>query len=380
MEKIPLHRPFIDEDEINQVKQVLKSGWLTKGPKAEELENECLEYLSVKYAVAVTSCTAALHLALLGLDVGQGDEVLVADYTFPATGHTVLYCGAIPKFIDINPKTYNIDPYLIEKNITERTKAIIPVHTFGQPADMDSIMNIARKYDIKVIEDAACAFGSEYKGRKAGSLADIGCFSFHATKGITTGGEGGLITTNDKEIADRVRMLSVFGKESSWELENSDKFFIPEFSFLGFNYKMSDVSAAIGIAQFHKVEKIIKKKTMLANYWTNKLQDIELITSPYIRDDIRHNYQGYTTLIDKGVNRNLVIEKMKKLGIQLQIGTYCSFTQPIYSKYLNIDYECPVSLDIYNRSMRLPLYYNLREDQIDYIVPLLKIVLNESKY
>lgn len=176
----------------------------------KELEDKITEYLGVKYAIAVTNCTSALHLALLSIGIKKGDDVLVADFTFPATGHVVLYCGAKPIFVDVNFKTYNINLRLIEEKISDKIKVIIPVHTFGQPADMDAIMEIAEAHNLKVIEDAACALGARYKNECAGTIGDIGCFSFHARKGITTG-EGGMVVTNNKNLAEKIRNLSVFG-------------------------------------------------------------------------------------------------------------------------------------------------------------------------
>ena len=246
-----------------------------------------------------------------------------------------------------------------------------------QTADMTAIMRIAKKHGLKVIEDAACAFGSEYKGKKVGTLADVACFSFHVTKGITTG-EGGLVVTDDKEIADKVSNLSVFGRVSSWDAETNNGFIIPHFEHLGYNYKMSDVLAAIGIVQLSKLEKILARKMELVHYWNAKLDGMELINQPYVRPDVRHNYQGYATLVDATVDRNLVVERMKKKGIQLQIGTYSSHLEPVYSDF--VDYVCPVSADIYCRALRLPMYYGLTEEQIDYVVPILKEVLETSIY
>jgi len=194
--KIPLLRPYFDSEELSEISKVLDSGWVSQGPKVKEFEDKIAKYLGVKYAIAVTNCTSALHLALLSTGVKEGDEVFVADYTFPATGHAVLYCGAKPIFVDVDLKTYNFNPKSIKEKITDKTKAIIPVHTFGQPAEMDKIMEIAEDYNLKVIEDAACALGAKYKNKFAGTIGDIGCLSFHARKGITTG-EGGMVVTNE---------------------------------------------------------------------------------------------------------------------------------------------------------------------------------------
>ncbi|MCK4732347.1 MAG: DegT/DnrJ/EryC1/StrS family aminotransferase [Methanophagales archaeon] len=227
--KVPLLRPYFDSEELEEIKKVLDSGWVSQGPKVKELEDEIAEYLGVKYAIAVTNCTSALHLALLSIGIKKGEAVLVADFTFPATGHAVLYCRAKPIFVDIDLKTYNINPESIEEKITERTKAIIPVHTFGQPAEMDKIMEIAENHNLKVIEDTACALSAIYKNTYAGIIGNIGCFSFHARKGITTG-EGGMVVTDDASLADRIRNLSVFGMTSAWDREKSTEFNIPEFT------------------------------------------------------------------------------------------------------------------------------------------------------
>jgi dTDP-4-amino-4,6-dideoxygalactose transaminase len=207
--KIPLLRPYFNSEELEEIQKVLDSGWVSQGPKVKEFEEKIAEYLGVKYAIAVTNCTSALHLALLSLGIKKDDEVLVADFTFPATGHSVLYCGANPIFVDVDLKTYNLNPELIEEKISDKTKAIIPVHTFGQPAEMDAIMEIAEDHNLKVIEDAACALGAKYKNKFAGTIGDIGCLSFHARKGITTG-EGGMAVTNNKDLADKIRNLSLF--------------------------------------------------------------------------------------------------------------------------------------------------------------------------
>jgi len=371
---IPLTRPYFDEEEIEEIKGVLDSGWVSQGPKTKEFEEAFAKYVGAKYAIAVTNCTAALHLSLLAIGVGKGDEVLVADFTYPATAHSVLYCGAKPIFIDVDPKTYNIDPELIEEKITEKTKAIIPVHIFGQPADMEPIMEIAENYGLRVIEDAACAHGAKYKNKFAGTIGDAGCFSFHARKGMTTG-EGGMVVTNDRKLADEVRSLSIYGITSTWDREKSEEFIIPRFVKLGFNYKMSDISAAVGIVQLRKLEKMIERRRELARYWDENLQNLELIEPPYCSEDVRHVYQSYVALVDKRINRNKLIERLRKEGIQTQIGTYACHVQPVYKS----EQKCPNSLDIFNRSLALPMYYKLKGEDIDIVVAHLKAALGELK-
>lgn len=372
--KTPLFKPYFDLEEMEEIKKVLDSGWVSQGPEVKEFEEKIADYLDIKYAIAVTNCTAALHLALLGIDIRNGDEVLVADFTFPATGHSVLYCGARPIFIDIDLKTYNIDTESIEEKITDKTKAIIPVHTFGQPAEMDKIMKIAKNYNLKVIEDAACAFGAKYNNKYAGTIGDIGCFSFHARKGITTG-EGGIAVTDNKTLAEKIRRLSIFGMTSAWDREKSNKFIIPEFTEAGYNYKMSDITAAVGLAQLRKLDKIIERKRELAKYWDEKLQEIDLIEPPYVSENVKHIYQSYVSVVDKSINRNKIIEMLMVKGVQTQIGTYASHIQPVY----NFKRKCPNSLEIFSRSLALPMYYMLQEKDIDMIMESLKKVMEGLK-
>jgi len=379
MRNVPLSRLWIDKNELTEVKKVLDTGWLTKGPKNIELERMVSEYLGVGNVICTSSCTTALHLAILSLGIENKDdekgEILVADYTYPATGHSVLYCGLKPVFVDIDPKTYNIDIKDIKKKYDrKKTKAIIVVHAFGQSCDMDKIMNFSYKKNIPVIEDAACAMGSKYKGTFCGTIGKIGCFSMHATKGVGVG-EGGLLVTDDNEIAKRARSLGSFGL-NTWSREISKDFEIPVFETIGFNYKLSDIAAAIGIAQFNKLDKIIKKKNALARYWNKRLKEIDYIYAPYVRKGKGniHNFQGYNCLVSESVDRNKLIQILKDNGIQCQIGTYSSYIQPCYN---NEEDNCFNSLDVYNRSIRLPMFYKLSRKDIDYTIDVLKEIRNK---
>lgn len=369
---IPLSKPYFDFDELQNVKEVLDSGWVSQGPKTKEFEDKVSEYLGIKYAICVSNCTAALHLALLSLGIGEGDEVLVADYTFPATGHAVLFASAKPVFVDIDLFTYNLDCTKVLDKITPKTKAIIPVHTFGQPVNMFPIMLVAKKYNLKVIEDAACALGAKYYDQFVGTIGDVGCFSFHARKGITTG-EGGMVVTNNKNIAEEVKKLSVFGMISAWDRERSNDLIIPKFVDLGYNYKMSDIAAAVGVAQMSKIDRIIEKKIDLAEYWNYKLKDISGISTCFIAPNIRHVYQSYVVIVNKRIDRNKLILKLRGVGIQTQIGTYASHIQPIYES----SDRCPNSLDIFNRAIALPMYYELTKSDIDIIISEIKKILGD---
>ena len=371
---IPLTRPYFDSEEIEELREVLDSGWVSQGPKTKEFEDAVAKYVGTKYAIAVTNCTAALHLSLLAIGIKKGDEVLVADYTFPATGHVVLYCRAKPIFVDIDLKTYNINPELIDEKVSDKTKAVIPVHTFGQPAEMDAIMEVAEENNLKVIEDAACAFGAKYKDKYAGAIGNTACFSFHARKGITTG-EGGMVVTDDEDLAEKIRNLSVFGVPPAWDRGKSTGFIIRKFTEVGYNYKMSDITAAVGVAQLRKLDKMIERKRELAKYWNEKLQEMESIEPPYVNENVKHIYQSYAALVDKRINRNKLIEVLMKKGIQTQIGTYASHIQPVY----NSEDKCPNSSDIFNRSLALPMYYMLKEEDIDMAAAHLKKAVEELK-
>ena len=343
MSTIPLAKPFFDDDELIEIRAVLNSGWVSQGPKVKEFEGVVSSYTGTAHAIAVNNCTAALHLVNLCSGITKGDEVLVADFTFPATGHAVMYCGAKPVFVDIEEDTYNLDPSILEEKITDRTRAVIPVHTFGQMADMNGIRKIAEEYDLLVIEDAACALGARQNGKPAGSLGDAA-------------------------LAERVRYFSVFGMKAAWEREHSEEVAIPEFCDVGYNYKMSDILAAVGVAQMRKAGEIIQRKRELARYYDKKLQSMDLIQSPAVARGNEHVYQSYVTLLHPSVSRNKIIRIMGESGIQTQIGTYASHIQPVYRS----DDICPVSLQVSRSTLALPLYYTMTEKEIDIVVSTLK--------
>jgi dTDP-4-amino-4,6-dideoxygalactose transaminase len=364
---IPLSKPHFGPEELEAVQNVLSSGWVSgSGPKNAEFGKNLARYVGVKYAVPVANCTAALQLSLMALDVREGDEVLVADYTYPATAHAVLHVRAKPVFVDVDLETYNISPGEIPEKISDKTKAIIPVHTFGQPADMNPICRIARKHGLKVIEDAACALGSKYGNRNVGSLGDTACFSFHARKNITTG-EGGAVTTRNKKVADKIRMLSCFGAKTNKKYANT-----PRFVELGFNFKLSDISAAIGIEQLKKVEWIIRKRRVLADYYRERLSEFNGVTPPFVGEGVTHVYQSFVCVLNKKINRDKVIHLLKKDGIETQIGTYSCHIQPVY----NSNDVCPNSMELFRRSIALPLYYDMAFEDVDFVVNRLKRVLD----
>ena len=245
---INIAKPIISDEEIEAVTEVLKSGMLAQGPKVDEFEKKFAEYSEAKYGIATSSGTTALHTALVAAGVERGDEVITTPFTFAATSNSILYSDATPVYADIDPKTFNLNPEKIEEKITDKTKAIVPVHLYGQPADMDPILEIAEKHDLKVIEDAAQAHGSTYKGKKIGSIGDLGCFSFYPTKNMTTG-EGGMVTTNDDDLAEKSAMIRAHGESKRYEQ-----------SLLGYNYRMTDIAASIGIVQLKSIDKFNEKR------------------------------------------------------------------------------------------------------------------------
>ena len=260
MPQIPLGQPTFGTEEVEAVAEVLASGWVAgQGPRGQLLESRFAERHGTACAVAVSNCTAALHLALLAFGVGSGDEVLVADYTFPASGHSVLYTGATPRFVDVRPDTWTIDPAAVRAAIGPKTRGIIAVDVFGQCADYDELGEIAQEHDLFLIEDAAAAVGATYRGRPAGSLGDVACFSFHARKGISSG-EGGMLTTNDEGLAARARKRSAFGIESAFTRQQVDQLPVPVFDEAGYNYKLSDVQAAIALVQLDRLDELTKRR------------------------------------------------------------------------------------------------------------------------
>lgn len=366
---IKLALPDIGEEELSEVKKVFDSKYLVQGDKVEEFENLVKKYLNVKYVIAVTSGTAALHLALVSLNVKSGNEVIVPDFTFPATSNVVELVGASTKFVDIKSESFCIDVDQIEKNITQKTKAIIPVHEFGQSADMDKIMYLAKKYNLKIVEDAACALGAEYKGKMAGTIGDIGCFSLHPRKAITTG-EGGLVVTNNDELAEKIKILRNHGLS----YVNGK----PQFVMAGLNYRMTNIQGAIGVAQMKKLRHINKKRMEIAHKYNELLRDMEGITIPEEKSYGKHVWQSYHILLDKEIDRDLLIKKLKEKGIETNFGAYAVHMQPYYkNKYKYDDINYKNASNAYQQGIVLPLHTGLSKDNLIYIRNTIEVLVNE---
>lgn len=384
MSNIPITKPYIDNRELAKVKKVLDSGWLSQGPIVKEFENKFARFVGSKYAIAASSCTTALHLALLALGIKKGDEVIVPSFTFIASFNAVEYTGAKPVFCDIKLDTFNIDPDLIEKCISKRTKAIMPVHLFGLTCDMDKINAIAKKHKIFVIEDAACAVLSYFKGKHAGTFGDAGCFSFHPRKSLTTG-EGGIVTTDDSKIASKISSLrSHGGMVSDLERHKENDFLLPEHDELGFNYRMTDIQAAVGLAQLDKIKKNIAERRKIAHFYSSRLKESKIFKIPSEPKSYTHAYQSYALFyepekptvdnIEKlNRKRNEFLRKLKKLGISTRQATHAVHLLGYYKNKYNLKpLDYPNSLFADKLSFSIPLYFGLPADKQKFIVESLK--------
>jgi len=315
---VPFYRPWTDAREIAQAAAAIRSGWLTTGPRVGRFETRVRRMVRARHAVAVNSCTAGLHLSLAAAGVGRGDEVITSPYTFAATGEAILYLGARPVLADIDPRTLNLDPEAAERAVTRKTRAIVPVHIAGLPCDMQSILGLARRKRLKVVDDAAHALGSWVDGRPIGSLSDLTCFSFYATKNLTTG-EGGMVTTNDQEAAQRVRRLSLHGlTHDAWKRytrAGSWKYDVVE---LGFKYNMTDVAAGLGLAQAAKFPVMQARRRRLARRYASLLGPCEAFDLPTAPQGVVHAWHLYILRLRPGVlriGRDELIELLKKRGI-----------------------------------------------------------------
>jgi perosamine synthetase len=359
--------PFLDNRELEEVAKVLATGYLTQGPKVMEFEQLVAQLVGCKYAFAMSSCTTALHLALVVLDIGIGDEVLVADFTFPATANVVVQQGAIPVLVDIDLDTFTMNIEDLRAKITPKTKAIIPVHAFGCSADMQPIMQVANEYGIPIVEDAATAIGATYYGRYCGSIGLLGCFSFHPRKMITTG-EGGMITTNDDRLADCIRLLRSHGgvRVGNWF----------EYEAAGFNYRLSDVQGAIGIAQMEKLPMLIERKRTLAHQLKERLAHVPGIQLPLEPNWGGHIYQSFVILVEAGLGRNRVIEYLRERDIETTLGTYALHDQPVFQRaYGYVSGQLPNSHAAFTRTITLPLYPQMNEADLDTVATQLQAAI-----
>lgn len=362
---VNLGEPTFGEEEVDAVRAVLSSGWVAgQGPMTKAFEREFAALCGTEDAVAVNNCTAGLHLALLALDVGPGDEVLVADYTFPATGHAVLFTGATPVFVDVRPDTWCIDPDAVGAAITPRTKGIIAVDVAGQCADYRALGELRRRHGIFLLQDAACSAGARYDGRRAGDprLADVAAFSLHGRKGITCG-EGGVVVSGNDQLLARVRKRGAFGIESAFARQGSAQLPIPVFDTIGYNYKLSDIAAAIARVQLERLDALLSARRSVAKKYDELFADLDLVQVPVVDPACEHTYQAYILTLDPSVDRDVVALRLRDSGIGANIGTYASHLQPVYGETA----PCPVSADIFRRHLAIPMHANLSDADIELV-------------
>lgn len=363
--RVRVSDPYITEEEVSAVAQAVREKRLSQGEYVSKFEHEFAERLGVKHAIAVNSGTAALHVALAAFDVGPGNEVLIPSFSYISTGNCVLYQRANPIFVDIDSLTFNLDAAKIREKTSDKCKVIIPVHYAGQPADMDFINEVAKERDIFVVEDAAEAFGAMYKDRKAGSLGDIGCFSFYPNKNITTG-EGGMVTTNDDDLADKIRMLRSQGQDSRYH-----------HVILGYNYRMTDIQAALGLVQIKRLNWTIERKKEAAEYYNKNLKEVKDLSVPYKTPYATHAYYAYNLRFKNHRLRNETQQGLEELGVETRITFPPIHLQPLYRRLFGYsEGSLPVTENVAETILSIPIYPHITKEDQDYVISCLLKLIN----
>ena len=368
---IPYGRQTIEEDDIQAVVDVLKSDYLTTGPKIAEFEQIVADYVGAKYAVAISNGTSALHAACFAAGIGPGDEVITTPLTFAASANCVLYCGGTPVFADVDARTYNIDPEDIQKKITDKTRAIIAVHLAGQPCDMDEIHSIAREHNLIVIEDGAHALGSVYKGKKIGSLSDMTTFSFHPVKPITTG-EGGMIVTNNESLYKKLLLFRSHGitRDDSLMNRNDGPWFYQQLD-LGYNYRITDIQCALGCSQMKKLDRFLKRRKEIVMRYNEAFAGCDNIVTPYQLPETESGWHLYIVQI-KNHDRKKVFETLRDRGIGVNVHYIPVYMHPYYQEHGYADVHCRNAEEVYRNIISLPLYPGLSIEQQEYVIRTLK--------
>lgn len=375
--KIPVAKPFLTEIDAREVYDTILTGWVTQGPKVQEFEEKFAQYVGSKYAVAVSNCTNALHLSMVVSNLKPGDEVICPSLSFIATANSITYTGAIPVFAEVNPETYNIDINHAESLITDKTKAVLIVHQIGMPADIDAFKLLCRKYNLKLIEDAACAIGSSYKGKKIGSHSELVCFSFHPRKVITTG-DGGMITTQNKEHYEQLKLLRQHGMSvDDRTRHNAKKIIFEDYIKIGYNFRMTDIQAALGIKQLERLDWIVKERRKIALNYNKAFKNINCLRLPIEKEGFFSNYQSYSIYLKSNtpISRNELMQKLYDKGISTRRGVMTAHRELAFRDYCK-GLKLPISEDISDRSIILPLYVPMKEEELEFVIKSVCELLN----
>jgi perosamine synthetase len=373
---IPIAKPYLTKKEAKAAYDTILTGWITQGPRVAEFEQKFAEYTGARYAVAVSNCTTALHLAMVVAGVGPGDEVICPSMSYIATANCIKYVGAKPVFAEINPSNYNLDIKDVSKKINEKTKAILLVHQIGMPADIDQFKELAAKHQLHLIEDAACAAGSSYNGSKIGSHSDLVCFSFHPRKVISTG-DGGMITTNNEAYYNRMKLLRQHGMSVNDRARHeSSKIIFEDHLEVGYNYRLTDIQAAVGIQQLEKIDWIVGKRRKIAKRYHKAFKGINCIQLPTEKKGYFSNYQSYSIYLKDNCphSRNEIMQKMLDAGVSTRRGIMTTHRETAYKE------ECaglslPVSEKACDRSIILPLFVPMKDEDIDKVIETFTSIL-----
>jgi perosamine synthetase len=377
---IAIAKPYLIEEDAQAAYDTILTGWITQGPKVQEFEEKFASYVGVKYAVAVSNCTTALHLSMIVSGIREGDEVICPSMSYIATANSIRYVGAIPVFAEVEANTYNLDPSDVELKITSKTKAILIVHQIGLPADIDVFKDLCKRYNLKLIEDAACAVGSSYKGAKIGSHSDLICFSLHPRKVISTG-DGGMITTNREDYYNRLKLLRQHGMSINDRVRHESKELVFEDHIeLGYNYRLTDIQAAIGIKQLEKLDWIISERKKLADIYNKAFKYVTFFRLQSSNSDYKTNYQSYCIYLERScpITRNMLMKGLLDAGIASRRGVMTTHRETAYLS-LNVNLKLSISEDLQDNSIILPLYVPMLINDIQYVIDtVLKLVSVQS--
>ena len=373
-DQIPLLKPWIEAEEVQAAAEVILSGWVSQGPKVIEFENAVAAYVGAAYGVATNACTSALHLSLHLSGISPGDEVVMPSFTCMATANAVHHAGGTPVFADIDPRTYNLDPASTEAAITPRTRAILLVHQVGLAADVEPFAAIAARHGIKLIEDGACSLGATSRGHRVGSLSGPTCFSFHPRKMITTG-EGGMITTNDPELANQARILRATGASiSDLERHKAKGTLVQKYGEVGYNYRMTDIQAAIGLVQMTRLDSMLQQRTAQARHYDTAFAAMNNVAPPYVPPTSTHAYSSYLVRFAPNLDRDAILRGMADRGISCRTGIQPLHQEPFYAeRYQGVRF--PASEEAARTTMFLPIFPGLSETDQDRVIDALKSVL-----